>query len=308
MTDVVAALDCGSNSTRLLICDARNVPLQREMRITRLSQGVDSSRLLVPEAMERSYDVLGQYRTYMDQHGVQRGLLVATSAVRDALNGEQFLDRAREVTGVDARILNGSEEAAYSYSGATADLDPDERPTLIVDIGGGSTELATVVNGTMLSFSMQLGCVRVTERALGSGIVSDENSRSTRSMIDAELDRAWKSVPEFASVVGRVRMVGLAGTVATLAQLDQGLAIYDRDAVHHRILSRERVLEWRDRLGSETPDRRLLHPGMVAGREDVLCAGLFILDAVMERFEVSELLSSENDILDGITRALLLTE
>jgi exopolyphosphatase/guanosine-5'-triphosphate,3'-diphosphate pyrophosphatase len=134
------------------------------MRITRLSQGVDSSGTLTSEALQRSYDVLSEYRSYMDALEVGRGLLVATSAVRDAANGQEFLSRAREITGVDARILSGDEEATFSYNGATADLTPDSRPTLIVDIGGGSTELAMVTDRTMHSYSMQLGCVRVTER------------------------------------------------------------------------------------------------------------------------------------------------
>lgn len=305
MSDVVAALDCGSNSTRLLIENSSNQALRREMRITRLSQGVDSSGTLTREALQRSYDVLSEYRSYMDELGVTRGLLVATSAVRDASNGEEFLTRAREITGVDARILSGDEEAKFSYAGATADLAPDRRSTVIVDIGGGSTELAVVVEGTMHSYSMQLGCVRVTERALGSGIVTPENDARAREMISTELERAWGAEPAFAALAGNVRLVGLAGTVATLAQLDARLATYNRDAVHHRVLTRATVDEWRDTLARETPADRLARPGMVAGREDVLTAGLYVLDAVMERFETNELLSSENDILDGIAQSLL---
>jgi exopolyphosphatase/guanosine-5'-triphosphate,3'-diphosphate pyrophosphatase len=302
--EVVAALDCGSNSTRLLI-DTSGEALRREMRITRLSEGVDATGALSALALQRSYAVLGEYRTLMDECGVSRGLLCATSAVRDASNGEDFLEQAQRITGVDARILSGEEEARFSYAGATADLDVDERVTLIVDVGGGSTELAMMVGNLMHSFSMQLGCVRVTERALGSDVVNPERDALARDMIGRELDRAWSSVPAFSLVVGDVRLVGLAGTVATLAQLDQALVHYDRHAVHHRVLTRDVVEKWRDILSTETPQARLLHPGMVAGREDVLHAGLYILDAVMERFGVSELLSSENDILDGITQALL---
>jgi exopolyphosphatase/guanosine-5'-triphosphate,3'-diphosphate pyrophosphatase len=123
-------------------------------------------------------------------------------------------------------------------------------------------------------------------------------------MIEAELDRAFAAVPDFDRVVGNVRLLGLAGTVATLAQLDAGLTVYDRDIVHHRLLTRAVVQEWRDRLARETPEERLTHPGMVVGREDVLTAGLYVLDAVMERFGVEELLSSESDILDGIVASL----
>ena len=305
MADVVAALDCGSNSTRLLIASSSNVALRREMRITRLSQGVDSSGTLTREALQRSYDVLGEYRAYMDEREVQRGLLVATSAVRDATNGPEFLQRAHDITGVEARILTGNEEATLSYSGATADLAPDVRPTLIIDIGGGSTELAVVLHDTMHSYSMQLGCVRVTERALGSGVVRPDSDAAARTMIAGELEKAWKAEPVFEELVGNVRLIGLAGTVATLAQLDAGLVTYDRNAVHHRVITKETVDEWRDTLGRETPQERLARPGMVAGREDVLTAGLYVLDAVMERLHANELLSSENDILDGITLSLL---
>ncbi len=304
MTDVVAALDCGSNSTRLLISDGPGRTLRREMRITRLSEGVDASHTLIPAALERTYATLREFRTLMDANHVTRGLLAATSAVRDAKNGEQFIDDAGRIVGVDARILSGDEEATFSYAGATADLVLDERPILVLDIGGGSTELAVLIDGVMRSFSMQLGCVRVTERALGSGIVDRDADRRAREMVRSELDRAWDAVPEFATLSGRVRLIGLAGTVATLAQMDAGIVVYDRDGVHHRVLSRASVQHWRDVLAAQTPDERLAQPGMVAGREDVLTAGLYVLDAVMERLGVEELLSSENDILDGIALSL----
>ncbi len=305
MTETVAALDCGSNSTRLLIVTSGQVTIRREMRITRLSQGVDASGTLTEEALKRTYDVLGEYRTLMNECGVTRGLLVATSAVRDASNGAAFLDEARRITGVDATLLSGDEEASLSYAGATADLVADLRPTMIVDIGGGSTELAVVLDGTMHSYSMQLGCVRITERALGRDVVTPEGDAAGRAMIESELDRAWAAQPAFATVVGRVRLVGLAGTVATLAQLDARITTYDREAVHHRLLTRSTVEWWRDTLAGESPSARLARPGMVAGREDVLPAGLYVLDAVMGRLGVDEVLTSENDILDGIAQSLL---
>jgi len=305
VTDPVAALDCGSNSTRLLIVSGSGDTLRREMRITRLSQGVDASGTLVPEALQRTYDVLSEYRTFMDASDVSRGLLVATSAVRDATNGAQFLDEARRRTGVETTLLSGEQEAAYSYAGATADLAYDDKPAMIVDVGGGSTELAVVLDDVMHSYSMQLGCVRVTERALGRDVVTPEGDAAARTMIASELDRAFDAVPAFATLRGRVRLIGLAGTVATLAQLDARLEVYDRDAVHHRRLTRSTVQFWRDTLAREMPAARLARPGMVAGREDVLTAGLYVLDAVMERLGVNELLSSENDILDGIAAALL---
>jgi exopolyphosphatase/guanosine-5'-triphosphate,3'-diphosphate pyrophosphatase len=305
VADAVAAIDCGSNSTRTLIVDGDGDALIREMTITRLSQGVDASGSLLPEAMERTFGVLRHYRKACDTAGVTKGLLVATSAVRDAANGAAFLAGARDFVGFDARILSGDEEAAYSFAGASGDLDPVATPTMIVDVGGGSTELAVELDGVLVSYSMQLGCVRVTERALGRGVVTPASDVATRSMIEQELDRAFAAAPPLRDVVGNVRLIGLAGTVATLAQLDAKVTSYDRNVVHHRVLSRTIVQHWRDLLASEPPDERLKHPGMVLGREDVLPAGLYVLDAVMERFNVARLLSSENDILDGITSSLL---
>lgn len=304
--DALAAFDCGSNSTRLLIADADAHALKREMNITRLSEGVDASGALLAEAMERTFEVLRSYRRDCDAAGVSNGLLVATSAVRDASNGAAFLSTAEEICGCPARILQGQEEAAFSYEGALGDLKEIDVPTMIVDIGGGSTELAVTLEGRLVSYSMQLGCVRVTERALGRGIVTAASDAATREMIDAQLDAAFTAQPELSRVVGGVRLVGLAGTVATLAQLDAGLTIYDRDVVHHRVLSRATVQHWRKVLAGETPEQRLGHPGMVAGREDVLVAGLYVLDAVMECFGVDWLISSESDILDGIVASLRL--
>ena len=302
--EVVAALDCGSNSTRLLVAGVAGT-LHRDSRITRLSEGVDAIGALTGPALARSYAVLEDYRRVMDEHGVTRGLLVATSAVRDAVNGAEFLEGARSRVGVDAAILSGAQEAAYSFAGATADLAESALATLVLDVGGGSSEIALATDEGLVSYSMQLGCVRVTERALGAGVVTASREAAARAMIAAEIDRAFAAEAAFARAVGAVRMVGLAGTVATLAQLDARLAVYDREVVHHRVLSRACVREWRERLAGETPEERMAHPGMVRGREDVLVAGLYVIEAVMERFGADELLSSESDILDGIVASLL---
>ena len=281
-----------------------HVTLHRAMRITRLSEGVDASGTITRDALTRTYDVLSEFRRSMDEFAVDRGLLVATSAVRDAANGESFLDEARRRTRVDCSLLSGRQEASFTYNGATADLEDVDEPTLVVDIGGGSTELALLFEGSMQSYSMQLGCVRVSERVLGHEIVSAGAAAAARAMIESELDRAWRAVPALDAVYGRVRLVGVAGTVATLAQMDAGLVAYDRAVVHHRRLTRDVVGWWRDRLGALTSTDRLALAGMVRGREDVLVAGLFVLDAVMDRLGVHELLSSESDILDGIAESL----
>lgn len=304
MAEPAAAIDCGSNSTRALVVDADGATVSRTMTITRLSEGVDETGELREDAIERTLAVVRDARVVCDRVGVTRGLLVATSAVRDARNGADFLARARDAVGFDAVVLSGGEEAAYAYAGATADLDPSELATMIVDVGGGSTEIAVRHAGALASYSMQLGCVRVTERALGRGPVTPERVAAARSMIDEQLDRAFAAVPAFGEVASAVRLVGLAGTVATLAQLDASLDHYDRDVIHHRRLTREVVAYWRDLLGAETPEVRLGHAGMVRGREDVLVAGLYILDAVMARVGVEELLSSESDLLDGVVASL----
>ena len=300
----VAAVDCGSNSTRLLIIDNEGRALHRDMRITRLSQGVDSSSTLTAEAIERTLAVLADYRALMDRFDVSRGLVVATSAVRDATNGETFLRAASDTTGLEARCLRGEEEAAYSLLGATSGLAPSDTPTLVVDIGGGSTELAVMVDGHLEAFSMQLGCVRVTERALGSDVVTEPRRQEALAMIRAELDRAFTQTPAFNQLVGGVRLVGVAGTVATLAQLVTGQPTYVREAVHHQTLRRSDVQTWIGELGSRTPAQRLKLPGMVPGREDVLVAGLLVLDSVLERFDLFAFLTSEDDILDGVATAV----
>ena len=296
----LAAIDCGSNSTRLLVTDDAGVALHRDMRITRLSAGVDAEGRLAPDAIERSYAVLREYRAVMDAHGVTNGLVVATSAVRDAANGAAFLAGAEEILGVRGRILLGIEEAHLTFAGATAGLEPDPRPTVVVDIGGGSTELVGPGPGGLVSHSMQLGCVRVTERALGSSAVTPERLAAADAMIDAEIERAFEEVPALADFRGRSRLVGVAGTVATLAHLDMGMADYHREAVHHLVLPRETVGFWRIRLQRLEPADRLNFVGMTPGREDVLVAGLRVLERVMSVLGADDITHSESDILEGI--------
>ncbi len=301
----VAALDCGTNSTRLLIVDDHGTSLCREMRITRLGQGVDATGTLAPEALERNFAVLESYAQLMKKFDVKRARLVATSAARDASNGAEFVRRAAEITGADVALLSGDEEARLSLLGASGDLEPISSPTMIVDIGGGSTELATQLGNELVAHSMQIGCVRVSERVLGPGIVTAEAATRAWALIDEQIASALSAAPRLRELVGNVRLVGLAGTVSTLAQLDLGQVHYDHDAVHHRTVTIEQVKWWRETLGAELPEKRLQRPGMVAGREDVLVGGLFILQAVMECFGCRSLLTSENDILDGLIASIV---
>lgn len=306
MPENVAALDCGSNSTRLLIVDASGHTVVREMRITRLGEGVDASGVLQRDALERTFAALRDYRFIMDKAGVERARIVATSAVRDARNQSEFLEGATRATGISAEVLSGSDEALFSYTGATAGLPPTPgRTPLIVDIGGGSTELASMISDEVVGVSMQLGCVRVTERALGKEATTPPREEAARAMIRNEMLRVLHLEPRFDRMVGTVQLLGLAGTVATLVQLTQSIGEYERDLVHHQVVDRQQVQQWRSILQRESPSERLRHVGMTPGREDVLVSGLLILEAVMDHFQVQELLSSENDILDGLAASLV---
>lgn len=304
MSEVLAALDCGTNSTRVLIATATGETLAREMRITRLGQGVDATGALAPEAIERVLVALGEFRGLMDHFGVTRGRLAATSAARDASNGAAFLAAASEVAGVAAEILSGEEEGALSFAGAMAGLDPAGGDDLVLDIGGGSTEVVLSRHGALSAHSMQVGCVRVAERTLASDPPSPAELAAARSMAEAALDGAVVAIPELLALRPKSRLVGLAGTVATLAMLDQELVEYDRDRVHHHWLSKDAVEHWLSVLASEDSAARSRRPGMVPGREDVIIGGLVVLLAALERFGLDGLLTSESDILDGMVAAL----
>jgi exopolyphosphatase / guanosine-5'-triphosphate,3'-diphosphate pyrophosphatase len=301
----VAAIDCGTNSTRLLVLDEDGKTLERSMRITRLGEGVDATGALTPEAIGRSVTVLREYRQVMDRLGVTRGRLVATSATRDATNGDEFLLQAGEVTGLEPELLAGTEEGRLSLAGAVSDLDPSEGPFLVLDIGGGSTELVSGEgpdDPALAVVSLQVGCVRLTERFLTSDPPTQEQRWAAEAVVDDLLDRAVEDHPTFLTTH---RLVGLAGTVTTLASLNMGLDLYDREQVHHAVLTMEEVQAWYRTLAAEVTEARLDRAGMVRGREDVIVGGALILAQVMARFGFTECLVSEADILDGMAGSLL---
>jgi exopolyphosphatase/guanosine-5'-triphosphate,3'-diphosphate pyrophosphatase len=301
----VAAIDCGTNSTRLLVADASGRPIERLTRITRLGEGVDASGELSGDAIERSVAVLTEYRHVMDEFGVTRGRLVATSAARDASNGDEFLRAAGEATGFIPELLTGIEEGRLSMAGAVANLDPGDGPFLVVDIGGGSTELITGTgpdDPDLATVSLQLGCVRITERFLVTDPPTPAELSGAESMIGDLLSKVTAEQPRF---LAAHRLVGLAGTVTTLAALQLGLDEYDRDRIHHAVLSIGEVFDWYRTLASEVRRARLDRAGMVPGREDVIVGGAMILAEVMTRFGFDECLVSEADILDGMVASLL---
>ena len=296
----IAAIDCGTNSTRLLVADAEGRPLERLMRITRLGQGVDSTGRLAPEAVERCLAVLSEFRGVMDALGVGQGRLAATSAARDAANGAEFLQAAGEVTGLTSEVLSGVDEGRLSLAGAVADLDLADGPFFVLDIGGGSTELVAgdgPDDQALAAVSLQLGCVRVSERFLHGDPPTAGELAAAAAEVAAQLDSAVTAHPRYLETH---RLVGLAGTVSTLASLELGMVDYDRDRIHHAVLGADVVSGWFHRLAGEQASARLARPGMVSGREDVIVGGALILDAVMTRFGFAECLVSEADILDGL--------
>ena len=303
--DAVAAVDCGTNSTRLLVVDRAGSVRSREMRITRLGEGVDRTRRLRPEAVARTLAALREFRATMDAERVTRARLVATSAVRDAEDGDRFLRSASEVVGAEAELLSGVEEGRLAYAGATADLPQGEGAITVVDIGGGSTELVVKPHGAVLSVSMDIGCVRLTERHLPGDPPAAEQVAAAVIVIGTELDRAVGAVPDFGDLGPGARLVGLAGTVSTLAALELGLSEYDRDRIHHTVLTRAAVVRWSDVLGAETIAERSQRPGLPEGRQDVIFGGALVLREVMARFGFSECLVSESDILDGLVMSVL---
>lgn len=301
----LAAVDCGTNSTRLLVTDAKGQTVERLMRITRLGQGVDRTGRLAPEAVDRTIGVLSEYRAVMDRLGVTRVRMAATSAARDARNREEFFARAEETIGVPPELLGGDEEGALSFAGATAELDELSGPWLIADIGGGSTELASGQSAGGRPdevVSLDIGCVRVTERFLQGDPPTAQSISAARAHLGALLEETSARHPGLGAAA---TLVGLAGTVACLAAVDQQLASYDRSRVHHYPLSRKRVEEMLDVLAGDTAGERRSRAGVEEARADVIVGGTIVLAELMRHFRFEQCLTSEADILDGMVMSLV---
>jgi exopolyphosphatase / guanosine-5'-triphosphate,3'-diphosphate pyrophosphatase len=303
--DPVAALDCGTNSTRLLVVRPDGTTVVRLMRITRLGQGVDATGDLSPEAIDRTVSVLREYRRVMDEAGVGRGRLVTTSAARDARNGEVFLHAASEAVGFPAELLSGEEEGQLAYAGAAAGLPPVAGDDLVVDIGGGSTELVLQRHGAVSAYSMNIGCVRLTERFLDHDPPAPAELAAMSAYIEGRLVEAEQARPDLAHLTRPARLLGVAGSVTTLAALDLGLPAYDSDRIHHSVLTRAAVDHWCTTLSAEPAAVRATRAGMVPGRADVIVGGAFVLRHVMDHFGLATCIASETDILDGIAASLL---
>ena len=312
-TGAVAAIDCGTNSTRLLIVGSHGEVLERHMRITRLGEAVDATHKLSADAIGRTVAVLKDYKMMMDSHGVRRARLVATSAARDAVNAEEFFAAAEETTGVGAELLSGPEEGRLSFAGATASLSAEARLTpwvLVVDIGGGSTELVVgapppqagaPTAADVVAVSLDIGCVRLTERFFHHDPPSGRELAEARLVVEPEVRGARAALRP---TDGAGTLIGLAGTVSTLAALALELPRYERARIHHAVLTRDQVDVWLERLATDDRRARLARPGMVEGRADVIVGGVVVLAAVMAVFGQATCLVSEDDILDGLAASL----
>jgi exopolyphosphatase / guanosine-5'-triphosphate,3'-diphosphate pyrophosphatase len=306
----VAAIDLGTNSTRVLV--ARPAPsgrldtLIRRNTITRLGEAVDATGRLGDAAVERTLACLRTYQPLIEEHGVERVRVAATSAARDAANRETFFDAVESVVGARPELLSGQEEGRLSFQGATGELDPALGRFLVVDIGGGSTEFilgaadpAIEVEGVL---SVDVGCVRLTEKFLQHDPPQPEELTAAISLVEAYLEDVRRELPGVADVR---TLVGVAGTITTVAAVEIGLATYDRDRIHHFRLTREAAEDVFRTLATESRADRIHNPGLEEARADVIVGGCCVLVAIMRRLGYDEMVVSEADILDGLAVSLL---
>ena len=291
----VAAIDCGTNTIRLLVGVLPDIAV-RESRIVRLGQGVDATGRLADEALERTFAALDDYAATIREHGVTRVRMCATSAVRDAANGDVFVRGVEERLGIGPDILTGEQEAALAFDGAVRNLTGEApEPVLVVDIGGGSTELVIgTTAGVEAAYSMDIGSVRLHERHLPSDPPTAAEVAACVADIDAHLDRAPVRIEDARTVVG------VAGTTLSVACGVLGLASYDRSRIDQSRLDVTEVATYVERLVAMSVRERLELPFMSPGRADVIGAGGLILSRVLARASVAVLVASESDILDGI--------
>ena len=304
----IASLDLGTNSTRLLVAKPAEGPgraldiLDRQNTITRLGQGVGATGRLAPEAIERTMSALRQYRESMDRHGVEQVRVAATSAARDAANRDELFDAVEGLVGTRPELLSGEEEGRLSFQGATAELDPAQGPFLVVDIGGGSTEFIVGTTEAEGVVSVDVGCVRLTERYLEHDPPQPEELTACISLTDAYLEDVLRELP--AAAEART-LVGLAGTVTTVAAVEIGLATYDRDRIHHFVLTRDAAEDVFRTLATESRADRIHNPGLEEARADVIVGGCCVLVAIFRRMGFDEMVVSESDILDGLALSLV---
>ena len=312
----VAAIDCGTNSIRLLIADSNGAdagssPLRdvvREMRVVRLGQGVDATGELAPEALERTFAATADYAELIRHHGAGGVRFVATSASRDARNRDVFVDGIRELLGVEPEVISGDEEAALSFAGASSVLPSRGKdPVLVVDLGGGSTEFVLGdSDGVIAAKSVDIGCVRLTERHLRNDPPTPEQIAAAEADVDAAIDLVARTVP-----LGRATaVVGVAGSVTTITAHALGLSEYDPALIHGASLDLETISDAATSLLEMSREERARLPYMHPGRVDVIGAGALVWRRILQRLaelgegSITGAISSEHDILDGIALSI----
>jgi len=299
----VAAIDCGTNSIRLLISDIDTstntaTDVVREMRIVRLGEGVDKTNAFLPSALERTFKAVDEYEKLLLKHNVEHVRFVATSATRDAQNKAMFIKGVIDRLRIVPEVIAGVEEAALSFDGATRSLRQKHvAPFLVIDLGGGSTELVIGDKEPTGAYSMDVGCVRMTERHTPGGNPTKEQEEAIRGDVRNALKIAgtkvdWKSAQT---------VVGVAGTITTVAAHVLKLKTYDPDVLHGAIITAEQVSQTAQDFISLTPTQRGALPYMHEGRIEVITAGSIVLDEVMKGISAKTLIASERDILDGVT-------
>jgi len=312
----VAAVDCGTNSIRVLVADVSGSghaaglrDVHREMRVVRLGQGVDATGVLAPQAIERTRVALADYTMVLRRKGVERVRMVATSATRDAANRDDFFSMVRATLGAEAEVISGDEEARLTFDGAVGELEPGDGPFVVVDVGGGSTEVvvgALTASGPVVhaARSVDVGCVRLTERCLPDDPPTPEQVEKARAVAAGILADAVAAVP----VEGVRTWVGVSGTVTTLSALAMDLPAYDPDVIHLSRLSLPDLHRVAAGLLAMPRDERAVLGPMHPGRVDVIGGGAIVVEELARelhaRAGITELVASEHDILDGIARSL----
>jgi exopolyphosphatase/guanosine-5'-triphosphate,3'-diphosphate pyrophosphatase len=299
----VAAVDCGTNSIRLLVADLDPTTdsltdVTREMTIVRLGQGVDRTGRLDDAALDRTFAALRGYATTITTTGAEHVRMVATSATRDASNRDDFVTGVQDILGVGPEVVSGDEEAALSFAGATRELHHADvaTPYLVVDIGGGSTEFVLGTDTVEAAKSVDIGCVRLTERHLRDDPPTFEQIAAATLDIHTAIDEVERSVP----LASAASLIGLAGSVTTVAGIALGLEAYDSSRTHHARIPYAEVKTVTRRLLDMRHEERAAFGVMHPGRVDVIAAGALVLATIMDRLGLAEVVVSEHDILDGI--------
>jgi len=299
----VAAIDCGTNSIRLLIADVESNKLRevvRDMEIVRLGQGVDQTGEFHPDAITRTLAAVDKFAAEIARRGVQKIRFCATSATRDATNRALFIDGVRERLGIEVEVITGAEEAELSFIGAIQELNPNSGPFLVVDIGGGSTEFVFGNNKVESAKSVNIGCVRMSERHFANDPPTENQIELARADIQEAIALAGTEVP----ITQAKTLVAVAGTATTVAAAALNLDIYDRHSIHLSHISAAQVHEVSEMFKNMDRSQRMKLGYMHPGRVDVITAGSLVLSEVMKATGATEFTASETDILDGIALSI----